>query len=172
MRSKIALAALAATAAFASPAMAQTTDTEQAFARGTVLEPLQLTWVQDLEFGTILSPALVGDVLIDADSGNRTADPSITLIGLDPGQRAVFNGFGTDGRQVQLTINPVAVLTGPGADIQVLDMDLDSGGGTTQLRTIPVGGAFVVGVGAEFRIAPAQANGTYSGQFSVTATYF
>jgi hypothetical protein len=173
MRFNHCLAALAATAAFASPAFAQTTDTKSAQARGVVLQPLTLTWVKDLNFGTILSTALAGRVSIDADTGKRGVLGGVSEISLDKGGRAEFNGLGTVGREVDITLTPAAVLKGPGPDITVLDMDLDSGGGMSQTRTIPAGdgGAFVIGVGGEFAIAANQGNGVYTGTFSVTADY-
>jgi len=173
MRLKICLAALAATTAFASPAFAQTSDTATAEARGVVLLPLTLTQVDDLNFGTVLASPLAGTVSIDADSGARSVSGGVTAIALDAGNRALFDGLGTEGQQVDITLTPVAVLTGPGPDIAVLSMDLDSGGGFTQTRTIAVGslGAFQVGVGGSFAIAANQANGVYTGTFSVMAEY-
>jgi hypothetical protein len=175
MRSKILLAALAATAAFASPATAQTVDTEPAQARGIVLLPLTLTHDtnQPLDFGTVLASALAGTVSIDADTGARTVGGGVTGIALDLGGRAVFNGVGTEGQQVEITLNPVAALTGPGPDITVLSMDLDTCNCSSEVRTIAAGsaGAFQVGVGGSFAIAANQANGVYSGNFSVTAEY-
>ena len=173
MRFKIALAALAASAAFASPAMAQTVDTESAEARGVVLLPLTLTNVDELNFGTVVASALAGTVSIDADTGARTVGGGVTAIALDLGNRAVFDGLGTEGQQVEITLNPVAVLTGPGPDITVLSMDLDTCNCLSEIRTIAAGsgGAFQVGVGGSFAIAANQANGVYSGTFSVTAEY-
>ena len=173
MRSKLTLAALAATAAFASPAMAQTVDSDQATARGVVLLPLTLTHdtSQPLNFGTVLASPLAGTVAINADDGSRTVTGGVSEILLDLGGRAIFNGVGTEGQLVDLTLTPPATLTGPGPAIVVLDMDLDSGGGFTQTRTIPAGGSFVVGVGGEFAIAANQTNGTYSATFTVEAAY-
>ena len=143
MRSKIILAALAATAAFASPAMAQTVSTDTAQARGIVLLPLTLTHddTQPLDFGTVMASPLAGTVSINADDGSRLVSGGVTAIALDVGGRAIFNGLGTAGQLVDLTLTP------------------------------PVGGAFVVGVGGEFAIAANQTNGVYSADFTVTAEY-
>ena len=170
MRFKLCLAALAATTAFASPAYAQTVADDDATARGVVLLPLTLTNTAELDFGTILASPLAGTVSIDADDGSRLVTGGVTEIMLDIGQRALFAGVGTSGQQVDLTLTPAAVLTGPGADIVVLQMDMD-GGGYTQTRTIPVGGAFEVGVGGRFAIAANQANGVYTATFNVEAEY-
>lgn len=177
MRFKLTLAALAATA-FASPAMAQTTATATAEARGTILQPLTLTQVQDLDFGTVLSSATAGTVTIDSSTGARTVTGGVTAIALDVGQRAEFAGVGTNGQLVEITLTPPAgnVLNrvGGGATILVNLWDLDGGAAndTFQSRTITdVNGAFLVGVGAEFAVAANQTNGLYTANFDVTAQY-
>lgn len=173
MRSKILLAALAATAAFASPAMAQTTDTAPAQARGVVLLPLTISEVDPLNFGTVLASAVAGTVSIDADTGARSVGGGVTGIALDLGNRGLFDGLGTENQLVDITLNPVAVLTGPGPDITVVSMELDTCACLIDSRTIPVGGggAFQVGVGGSFAIAANQPNGLYTGAYSVTAEY-
>jgi hypothetical protein len=176
MRFKLTLAALAATAAFASPAMAQTASTATAEARGTVLQPLTLSQMQDLDFGTVLSTAVAGTVAIDADTGGRTVSGGVTPIALDVGQRAEFGGVGTLNQVVEITLVPVASLNrvGGGATISVNSWDLDGGAAndTFQARTITdPDGVFLVGVGAEFAIAANQMNGLYAANFDVTAEY-
>ena len=74
MRFTVYLAALAATTAFATPAFAQVVSaTATAEARGLVLQPLTLTKVNDLDFGTILASTVAGSVSIDADTGVRSS---------------------------------------------------------------------------------------------------
>lgn len=173
MRFKIALAALAATAAFASPAIAQTLDTAPAQARGVVLLPLTITEVDPLNFGTVLASATAGTVSINADSGARSFTGGVSGIALDLGSRGLFNGLGTENQLVEITLNPVGNLTGPGPDIAVTNMELDGCACTVETRTIPVGagGAFEVGVGGTFAIAANQPNGLYTANYSVTAEY-
>ena len=173
MRFKIALAALAATAAFASPAIAQTLDTAPAQARGVVLLPLTITEVDPLNFGTVLASATAGTVSINADSGARSFTGGVSGIALDLGNRGLFNGLGTENQLVEITLNPVGNLTGPGPDIAVTNMELDGCACTVETRTIPVGagGAFEVGVGGTFAIAANQPNGLYAADFSLTAEY-
>ena len=175
MRLKICLAALVATSAFASPAFSQVvSDTATAEARGLVLQPLTLTKVDDLDFGTILASTVVGSVAIDADTGNRTVSGGVTPVASNVGQRAVFAGAGTAGQQVDLVLTPpvgnVLVSTSNPADVIVISsMLLDSGNATT--RMIDVTGAFQVGVGGDFAIAAGQPNGFYSANFDLTANY-
>ena len=173
MRNKVLKAALAATAAVTSPAMAQTVDTTQAEARGVVLLPLTISEVDPLNFGTVLASATAGTVTIDADSGARSFTGGVSGIALDLGNRGLFNGLGTEDQLVEITLNPIANLSGPGPDIVVTNMELDGCACLVETRTIPTGaaGAFVVGVGGTFAIAANQPNGLYTGTYSVQAEY-
>lgn len=174
MRFKFALAALAATAAFATPAAAQVvSSTAQAEARGTILQPLTLSWSQDLDFGTILVDPLGGggSVTINADTGNRTVAGGVAEVGINNGQRALFTGSGPAGDNVDLVLSQPAggllyrdaTTTLPG----VLVLDL---GGSTA-RTIDAAGAYAVGVGGTFTIAANQPAGVYTADFDLTANY-
>jgi hypothetical protein len=178
MRFKLTLAALAATAAFASPAMAQTVVADgDPQARGVVLSPLTLTKLADLNFGTVLVDNLNGGtVTINADTGNRTFGGAggVTPVASDAGNRGSFQGTGDAGEQVILTLTPPAgnVLGGPGtATIAVTSFVLDSAGASGASRTIPTGDTFIVGVGGTFAIAADQANGVYTADFTLTAQY-
>ncbi len=175
MRFKFCLAALAATTAFASPAFAQVvTATATAEARGLVLQPLTLTKVDDLDFGTILASATAGSVTINADTGGRTVAGGVTPVASNPGQRALFAGAGTAGQQVNLTLTPptgnVLVSTTNTADtIAVSSLVFDSN--NALIRTIGTTGSFQLGVGGSFAIAASQPNGFYKADFSVIADY-
>ena len=172
MRFKIALAALAASAAFATPAAAQVvTSTDTAEVRGTVLQPLTLSRSQDLDFGTVLGSAIAGSVTIDADDGSRSVAGGVAEVGINNGQRAIFTGSGPAGDSVDL------VLTQPAGGLLYRDatttlagvLVLDQGGSTT--RTIDGAGAFAVGVGGSFTIAASQPAGVYTADFDLTAVY-
>ena len=173
MRLSIYLAALAATTAFATPAFAQVaTASATAEARGLVLQPLTLTKVDDLDFGTVIASTVAGSVSIDADTGNRSVAGGVTPVPTNVGGRALFAGAGTYNQGVLLTLSPPAVLvstTNAADTIVVTSMVLDSGNAT--LRTIDVTGAFQVGVGGDFAIAASQPNGLYKANFDLTADY-
>lgn len=174
MRLKIIFAALAATTAFASPAFAQVvTASATAEARGLVLQPLTLTRVDDLDFGTVIASAVAGSVSIDADTGGRSVAGGVSGVPTAPGNRALFAGAGTAGQLVDLTLSPPAgnVLVSGANSLTVTSMDLDLGGGLTQTRTIDATGAFFVGVGGAFAIAASQPNGLYAANFDLTANY-
>ena len=175
MRFTVYLAAIAATTAFATPAFAQDVSaTATAEARGLVLQPLTLTKVDDLDFGTILASAVAGSVSIDADTGVRSSSGGVTQVASNPGQRALFAGAGTFNQVVTLTLTPppgnVLVSTTNSADlIAVTALVMDNTNAT--IRSIGLGGTFQVGVGGDFAIAASQPNGLYKADFDLTAEY-
>src|SRR5689334_7781215 len=103
MRLNVCLAALAATFVAATPAMAATSATATAQARGIVLQSLSLNWVKDLDFGTIAGDPVGGDVVIDPDTGNRSVTGNLVEM---PGaySRAQFDGFGEKNVPVTLSL--------------------------------------------------------------------
>ena len=173
MRLTICLAALAATAATATPAFAQAVSASaNAEARGVVLQPLTLTRIDDLDFGTVISTAAAGTVVIDADDGSRSVTGGVLEVPSYPGGRGLFSGNGTAGQDVNLTLNAPGVLvstTNPLDLVTVNSMYLDSG--NLLVRTIGASTVFNVGVGGDFAITANQPNGLYTAQFDLTADY-
>jgi len=171
MRFKLTLAALAATAAFASPAAAQVVSSDQAEARGTILQGFTINRVQDLDFGTILGSAVGGTVTIDADNGNRSVTGGVAEVGINNGQRAIFSGAGPAGDSVDL------VLTQPAGGLLYRDATTTLAGvlvldqGNSTVRTMDAAGAYSVGVGGTFTVAANQPAGVYAADFDLTATY-
>jgi hypothetical protein len=171
MRRSLCLAALAASALSATPALAQQASAT-AEARGVVLQPLTLARIQDLDFGTVVGSAVAGTVSIDADTGARSVTGGVTGVPSFPGDRALFQGAGTSGQDVVLALNAPTLListSNPLDTITVNSMVLDAGNATT--RTIGVTGIFQVGVGGDFAIAANQPAGLYTANFDLTADY-
>lgn len=168
MRFTLLVAALAATTAVASPALAQQASAT-ATAQGTVLQPLTLTKVSDLNFGTVSGSAVAGDVSVDATSGVRAVGGGVTAVP-SAFSRAQFQGLAQAATTVQLTLVPPTgnLLYSGSNSVTVNSMSFDSAGAT---RVVPAGGSFNVYVGGDFGIAANQANGTYSALFQVTADY-
>ena len=171
MRKSLCLAALAASALSATPALAQQASAT-AEARGVVLQPLTLARIQDLDFGTVVGSAVAGTVSINADTGARSVTGGVTGVPSFPGDRGLFQGAGTAGQDVVLSLNAPTLListTNPLDTITVSSMVLDAGNVTT--RTIGVTGIFQVGVGGDFAIAANQPAGLYAANFDLTADY-
>jgi hypothetical protein len=170
MRFTVSLAALAATLAVATPAVAQQASAT-AEARGTVLSPLTLTKVTDLDFGTVAGSAAAGTVAVNATSGIRSVTGGVTAVP-STFSRAEFTGLAQAATTVQLSLVPPTgnqLYSGTNfINIVAGSMGFDSAGTT---RVVPAGGSFTAYVGASFDIAANQANGTYSALFQVTADY-
>ena len=170
MRLNMYLAAVAATLVAATPAVAATaTRSATAEARGVVLQPLTLTKVTDLDFGTVAGSNIAGNVTVDADSGVRTAGGGV-IAAPSTFSRGRFDGLGQAGQTVGLTLTPPTgnVLVSGSNTVAVNSMSLDAGGAT---RVIGSGGNFTVYIGGDFGIAANQPNGTYSALFTLTADY-
>ena len=177
MRFNVSLAALAATLVAATPAFAQQVSVNNATAKGTVLLPLSLSETQQLDFGTVIASTVVGNdgnVVIDPATGARSF-PQGNVLGVAtyPGGRGIFQGAGTAGRSVLLTLSPPTLLTSGTNTLAVNSMSFDGCGAgcLSTSRTIDPSGAFTVGVGGDFQIPANQPNGLYSANYSVTADY-
>lgn len=171
MRLTLSLAALAAVLATATPALAGTSDTATAEARGTVLQPLTITRMTDLDFGWVISTAVAGNVVIDADSGARTTGLGVTPVPNYPGNRATFAGVATAATTVTLALSSPTVLvsqSNPADTVTVNSLSLDSAGPS---RVVGANSSFLVGVGGDFQIGANQPNGVYSANFDLTADY-
>jgi hypothetical protein len=152
----------------AAPAFAQTS--EPMTSRALLLEPLTLTKLSDLDFGSIV-PSGSGDlVTINADTGARTS-PTAGLLAVDPGFRARFASSGSNNNFIVLQISPPTDLTDvAGNTLAVTRLDLDQGG--NPLRTLtPESQVFFVGIGGQVFVRANQPEGSYSGTFTLTANY-
>lgn len=138
--------------------------------KALLLKPLTLTKLDDLDFGTIV-PSGSGDIVtINADTGVRTS-PTAGLVTINPGHRARFASSGVNNNFVYLQLSPGANLTdGAGHNLTVTNLTLDQGGLGLRLLT-PASQQFFVGIGGTVFVSAAQAEGTYSGTFSLTAIY-
>ena len=166
-RSIMIAAAMAASAAPA--AAAPVAASPNASGRATLLIPLTLTKIDDLDFGTMISSSSSGTVALNATNSNRTFAGGVTGITSAAGHRAYFGGAGSPSQQVIVSVTPPATLANSNGDtIDVLALTLDGG----PIRTIdPVSRAFFVGVGGILMLSADQPDGDYSATFSLTAQY-
>ncbi|HYI42183.1 MAG TPA: DUF4402 domain-containing protein, partial [Sphingomicrobium sp.] len=143
--SKYAIAAALAVTGIGGTAHAAVPATTDSEGRALILVPLQLTKIQDLDFGSVIPSAVSGVVSINATTGLRTFAGGVTGASSDVGNRARFAGAGSANQQVIVFIDPPTELTSSGGDaVTVLGLTLDG----PATRTIdPVSRAFFVGVG-------------------------
>ena len=174
MRFNVYLAALAASAAVASPAFAQAfpSDDAPATARGVVLQQHSLLNQSNLDFGIVTTDGIsAGTVTIAADAaGARASTGGVTLLP-STSSSARFDGLAAPLETVVLTLTPPVgnvLQDAAGDQIAVNSMSVDAAGLT---RTASATGTFTVYVGGDFGLTANQAAGVYSANFNLNAEY-
>ncbi|HWU91801.1 MAG TPA: DUF4402 domain-containing protein [Sphingomicrobium sp.] len=169
---------LAATVAFlaaaATPALAVTGPTpvspdKQAKATATIVKPLTMTWVRDLNLGTIVlsgASPFAGAVVGINQAGTFTCtDANVTCSG--PTSNAQYTLTGTDDQVVTVNTLPTLTLTNQADNTKTLTMNVDAPAnvnlGSSGTTALPVGGSISVD--------STTADGVYQGTFAVTVNY-
>ena len=161
---KFVIATAFAAAAVPAPALAAPTDS--ADARALLLLPLSITKVDDLDFGTVVPSSSSGTVSIAADGSGQTVTGGVTPVPSGTVSRALFAGAGSAGQQVSIFLAPPANLSDGNGHSVPISLSLENA-----MVTIDSTRAFAVGIGGTVTIAPNQAEGTYTGTFTVLAQY-
>lgn len=152
---------LAAAAAFDDQATATAT------ARAEVLQQISAVNTAELDFGTISRGSIAGQVTIAADGSGRSVSGGVSGAGGDP-HPAQFLASGSPNRTYTITHDSSATLTnGSGDTLSITTLLID--GPTT--RQFGSNGESTIGVGGILSVAGNQAEGSYSGSFSLTVDY-
>ncbi len=140
-------------------------------ARISILKPLVLTWISDLDFGTIIPGIAVGEVTIDADTGARSGTDPTMIATADDGERGTFGSAGQDTASVDVDlVYPTELRSSDNKVIEVVEMVLDQG--NVRNRVLSDSSAiFFVGIGGTIRIRPDQEERVYSGAATLTVQY-
>jgi hypothetical protein len=160
-------AAAAALALGATPALAQTQPDKQATATARIVKPLTLTWVQDLDLGSI---TLV-------NSGSTTV--GITRLGVfscpagnvtcsGTPQVAKYKITGVNNTNVTVNSGNVTMTNQADATKSLL-LTVDSPGTVNLGNSGTAGTEFALG--GNITVSGATADGTYIGTFAVTVNY-
>lgn len=156
---KIAIAA-AAIGFVAAPMNAQAADAT-GDATATIVAPIVITKVADLDFGTVAPTASSGTVTI-ANNGTRSGDANVDLLSTDTGNAGQFTITGEGTSAISASI-PGINLTGAGDNMPATFTNDAPANLTGGAATINVGGALTVGAN--------QAAGSYTGTFTLTVAY-
>lgn len=158
------VAALSAIPATASAAPAQ----GQAAGKASIRAPIVLEKVADLDFGTFAASAVSGMVIIDAATGAQTTLGGVSAVASAPSHRARFTARGRAlGGALVLLGPPPVLVNGSGATMPVAALTMDGG----PVRTFDPAGALDIGVGGLLQVGSGQAEGDYSGSFTLTILY-
>lgn len=157
--------ALIATTLAATPAAAATDD---ARGRATVLRQISVVRTGDMDFGTILRGTTAGRVVINASTGARTVTGGVVMAGGTP-RRATFTITGTPNRVVTIRLTPTSttLTNGTGGTMLVNAFTLNGSAN----RRLSAAGTIALGVGARLNVAANQADGNYTGTFTLTINY-
>jgi hypothetical protein len=162
-----AIAVLACTCAIAAPARAATTQVARVSA--SVLKPLTLQSIQDLDLGTIMigggawSNATVG---ISQAGAFTCTNPNVTCTGAT--QAAKYNLAGSNSQTVRVTAPDVTLVNQADASrTLVLTVDAPA---TVDLPNSGNKGV-VFAIGGSVSVSSGTADGLYSGTFDVTVDY-
>jgi hypothetical protein len=163
------VATVAVVALTATPAAAVNPD-KNATATARIVKPLTLTWVRDLDLGTIvLSGAGVwsgANVGITRAGVFSCADANTTCSGAT--QTAQYKVTGTNNQVV--TVNaPDVTLTNQNDGVSTLLMTVDNPG-TVNLGNSGASG-LTFDLGGQITVASNTPDGTYTGTFDVTVNY-
>jgi Domain of unknown function (DUF4402) len=166
MRCAIAACAVAAAGAASSGAQAAT---QAGTGKAIALRPLSIVKLRDLDFGRLASGTTAGTVVIDPNTDGRTTTGGVLAAGGTP-LAAQFYTFATGNQTLQVTRGPLPVLSraGGGATMNVTQLTLNG----PVVRVINAAGLLDLRVGGTLAVAANQLDGTYSGNFDITVTYF
>jgi hypothetical protein len=164
-------AAVAALALTATPAVAAPVAPNQnATATARIIRPLTLTWVQDLNLGTILlsgAGAWSGAVVSVSQAGALSClNVNVTCSGAV--QAARYNVRGTNNQVVTITA-PNVTLTNANNPLQTLLMTVSNPGTVTLTSSGVPGNDF--NLGGSITVDSTTGDGVYSGTFNVTVDY-
>ena len=166
MTAAVAAIALTATPAFAAP----TNPDKNATATAKIVKPLTLTWVQDLDLGTVLlsgagawSGATVG---VSKAGVFSCSNSNVTCSGST--QVAKYKVTGTNNQVVTINAGNVT-MTNQNDNTKTLVLTVDNPG------TVNLGNSGASGMefalGGAISVDSTTADGTYSGTFNVTVDY-
>jgi hypothetical protein len=156
------VAAFAAAPATAAP-------TQSATVKATVVKPIILSWVQNLDLGSItLKPGTWSGatVSISRTGAFSCASPNLTCAGLR--QVAKYNAIGTNNMTATITASNV-VMRNQADPTKTLLLTLDKQPSITFTNSGQSGITFAIG--GSIVLSSTTADGTYSGTFNVTVDY-
>ncbi len=151
-------------------------NTANANASAVIQTPLTITHQQHLHFGFIAPASEGGNNIVSVNtSGDRSiggAGNGQLITGSQAPQAASFSLSGFESNAYNIVINEIASISN-GTESMVISnwgarANNESADGTTGILTNGTGS---ISVGADITVSQSQANGTYTGEFSVTVAY-
>lgn len=137
--------------------------------QASVVKPLILTWLQDLDLGSItLGPGTWSNATVSISRGGVFTCTNSNLTCTGATQVARYNVSGTNNRTVRISA-PNVTLVNQTDSSQRLTLVVDSPGTVTLPNSGPPGVNF--SLGGSIALSSSTAGGTYAGTFNVTVDY-
>jgi hypothetical protein len=151
----------------AAPACAATGGV--ATVNASVVKPLILTWIQDLDLGTVvLGPGSWSSATIGISRAGAFSCPSANVTCSGPTKAATYNVSGSNRQVVHITA-PNVTLVNQSDSTKTLTLVVDNPGSLTLANSGPPGSDF--SLGGSIIVSSTTAGGIYSGTFNVTVDY-
>lgn len=162
-----AFALLAGALAGASPAAAQ--DRGNISISASVVKPLTLVWVQNLDLGSIaLGPGTWSGAVIGISRAGTLSCASANLTCSGTAQVAKYQVTGTNNQVVRISA-PAITLVNQSDPTKTLSMTIDSPGTVTLPNSGQPG--IIFSLGGAITLSSTSESGLYSGTFNVTVDY-
>ncbi|QIG54252.1 DUF4402 domain-containing protein [Altererythrobacter sp. BO-6] len=164
---KIVLAAFAAAVAFPAAAAPGDTDDATGTATAVIVAPITITNTgSGLNFGTIAPDDTASGTVTIGYTGTATPSGVVLVAGATTPSADEFTVSGEDGQAYTIDIDTDVTLTrAGGTETMTATLDAESAG------DIIGDGNDVFAVGGELTVGAGQVAGSYSGTYTVTATY-
>jgi hypothetical protein len=158
--------------AFSASSFAQVSASATANASATIVAPITLAHVSDLNFGNVVTSTAIGTVTLDP-AGVRTAALGASILAAQPGTVSVatFTVGGNIGWTYAITLPASVLIDDAGAGVAMtVDTFTSTPSGTS---TIPGAGTETLTVGATLHVGISQVAGLYTSAtpFTVTVNY-
>lgn len=146
----------------------------------SLIEPLTITKLSDLDFGDLV--VTTGGTVVLTPTVTPTCSTTGGVIHSAECIPATFGGSGQFGQRVRVRrpIGNAFTLTGPGADMTVTDITINGDPTLVPTQSNPnwerftIGapdGTFIFRVGGTLNVNPAQTPGVYTGTFEIRLDY-
>ena len=150
----------------ASPACAATNVVQ---VQASVAKPLTLSWVQDLDLGSIvLGPGTWSNVTVGISRTGVFSCTSANVTCSGSAQVATYNVTGNNNDVVRITV-PNVTLVNQDDPTKTLTLAVDSPASLTLTNSGKPGQNF--SIGGSIALSSSTAGGTYAGTFNVTVDY-
>ncbi len=137
--------------------------------QASVVKPLILTWLQNLDLGSVtLGPGTWSNATLGISRTGAFTCTNANLICTGVTQAASYNVSGTNNRTVLISA-PNVTLVNQGDPTKTLTLVVDNPGSVVLTNSGPPGTDF--SIGGSITLSSTTASGTYSGTFNVTVDY-